>query len=682
MDTSIPDVSVNGFQATHDFSVAVNGKMFRAAIDGVYSDKIRAPVREYCTNAYDGHLRAGKGNVPFDVQLPTEFEPIFKVRDYGCSMSEEDVLNRFTRLYASDKDESDDEVGGIGIGCKSAFAYTNTFTVRTWRNGTMRVYICFIGPKGFPQCTVQAPEISDEPDGVEIQFPVKRGDVGLFRTAAEYTFAGFDPKPNLLNKTITLNYPQVLLEGAGYKIVKDSSGPRARQGCVIYPINSTIISSGAQSVLWRSNIIVDFPIGKLTVATSREALGNDERTKKAIIERFKEIEAEIRGKLQARVDKEPDYLSACLLKINSTGQYGSIDYTFWTTYGTDLKYNGEALTQYLQFGDDVNSHVFSERVLESSFPHVAAPKNWRKTSLDVRKHKQTLILFEPEELTTFIPTRIRTILLDKNYRDKYDDFIWVQCTRGRFMQLRRQLHNPAYVDLSTIEPTKATPAQRSQIKVKMPTTSWNPSSSYRLRAESLDIEAGGVYVRLADDRYTLLDGTVDYYHLSNHLKSLYRAGVFAGTDRIWCFTKAHTKHLNNPKWQDITPYVQAKLKSMVNVKNFLREKSMAELPGDSTVRFLQKCHEKKVNLPTEITDFLVRLEKELKSQTPVADEVLNMHRRYFPGELEKLQASVSPLLAELSAIKTKWPLLAAMGKWLHYNSFENSDVEHYISLIK
>ena len=41
-----------GILQSQKFSVEMNGVLFRTTIDGIYSDKKRAPLRELCTNAW------------------------------------------------------------------------------------------------------------------------------------------------------------------------------------------------------------------------------------------------------------------------------------------------------------------------------------------------------------------------------------------------------------------------------------------------------------------------------------------------------------------------------------------------------------------------------------------------------------------------------------------------------
>jgi len=61
----------------------------------LYSDKILAVVREYCTNAMDANIDAGVPDCPIQVSIPNAFSPFFKVRDFGKGLSEEQVYNIF-----------------------------------------------------------------------------------------------------------------------------------------------------------------------------------------------------------------------------------------------------------------------------------------------------------------------------------------------------------------------------------------------------------------------------------------------------------------------------------------------------------------------------------------------------------------------------------------------------------
>ena len=72
----------------------------------LYSNKILAVIREYCSNAYDAHIEVGKNDVPIKVVLPSEYDSNFRVRDYGPGLSEDDIRNIYVMYGASTKRQS------------------------------------------------------------------------------------------------------------------------------------------------------------------------------------------------------------------------------------------------------------------------------------------------------------------------------------------------------------------------------------------------------------------------------------------------------------------------------------------------------------------------------------------------------------------------------------------------
>ena len=63
-----------------------------------YSDTILATIREIIANGID--VSNGR---KVEVQLPTKLEPTFIVRDYGCGLSEEDMMGLYTKYGKSTK---------------------------------------------------------------------------------------------------------------------------------------------------------------------------------------------------------------------------------------------------------------------------------------------------------------------------------------------------------------------------------------------------------------------------------------------------------------------------------------------------------------------------------------------------------------------------------------------------
>ena len=75
---------VNNIERSADFeqsnyTIEATAKAFSILSDQLYSNKVRAVIRELSTNAYDSHVDAGNGSKPFEVHLPSNMEPTFSV---------------------------------------------------------------------------------------------------------------------------------------------------------------------------------------------------------------------------------------------------------------------------------------------------------------------------------------------------------------------------------------------------------------------------------------------------------------------------------------------------------------------------------------------------------------------------------------------------------------------------
>jgi hypothetical protein len=68
---------------TGEFRIRNSSKAFGILSSGLYSNKIKAIIRELSCNAVDSHVAADKKDVPFTIHLPTKLEPWFSIRDYG-----------------------------------------------------------------------------------------------------------------------------------------------------------------------------------------------------------------------------------------------------------------------------------------------------------------------------------------------------------------------------------------------------------------------------------------------------------------------------------------------------------------------------------------------------------------------------------------------------------------------
>lgn len=304
-------VHAEGFAETTHFDIPASGKAFKSLIDNIYSRKIEAPIRELSTNAWDAHREAGIDE-PFRMKLPTKFDPLFMVRDYGLGMTHDFIMGTgehagggFKSLFASTKDQENVSVGMKGLGSKSPFAYTDSFILRVFSGETVRTYSTYLGENGIPQLAYQGESASTDRRGVAVQFPVQMKDIDAFYDSATRVLKGFDTLPEGLPRTVLDR-----LESSASKPLEGGSfwrcyhkewlgeGAFAKQGCVIYPIDLDKFENGKWIKTLGQSILIDFPIGSVQMVDSREFLAYDEETIANINEACDKIKAEIDDRIK------------------------------------------------------------------------------------------------------------------------------------------------------------------------------------------------------------------------------------------------------------------------------------------------------------------------------------------------------------------------------------------------
>ena len=118
----VNEVVLSNVGTTGEFKIRNSAKAFKILSDGLYSNKIKAVIRELSCNAVDSHVAANKADTPFEVHLPTVLEPWFSVRDFGLGLDGDQVENIYTTYFESTKTESNDFIGALGLGSKSPFS--------------------------------------------------------------------------------------------------------------------------------------------------------------------------------------------------------------------------------------------------------------------------------------------------------------------------------------------------------------------------------------------------------------------------------------------------------------------------------------------------------------------------------------------------------------------------------
>lgn len=307
LNTQKRNVLTGSVKESTEFTINLDAAAYKILSDGIYSDKVLAVIRELSCNAYDSHIQAGKENIPFEVTLPSALNPQFIVKDFGVGLSHKDIMSLYTTYFGSNKRDTNTVVGAFGVGSKSPFAYTDTFTVQSTFDGVTRTYVAMLGEKGIPNINLLDTTETGLGNGMEVSIAVQQKDFIEFREKAEKIYKWFSPLPKIKGaKGLNLDRPKMIIGGTGWRFVKnDHSYYRNRnnyaiQGVVAYNLSleTAGVSKNIISAFEGMELELEFKIGELDVATSREELSYTAHTCKSIVKRLtllmKELDVEIK----------------------------------------------------------------------------------------------------------------------------------------------------------------------------------------------------------------------------------------------------------------------------------------------------------------------------------------------------------------------------------------------------
>lgn len=265
------------------FSITTSAKAFKILSSGLYKNKIRAIVRELSCNCVDAHKLNGFEGA-FDIQVPGQLDPRFVIRDYGPGLSKDGLENLYTTYFASTKNGSNDFIGALGLGSKSPFSYTDTFTVVSYHEGKAYGYTAMLD-KGEPviRPIFEEDMKEDERTGLEITVPVKNSDIDRWKQEIAYVVRPFgEAKVNLVGSSLKPDFfPEFedvhFADNTNYGH-PERSGLYAVYGSIVYPLNDVPGLPQTWMCSRHDVAYIKFPLGELDIAASREELSLDEQT--------------------------------------------------------------------------------------------------------------------------------------------------------------------------------------------------------------------------------------------------------------------------------------------------------------------------------------------------------------------------------------------------------------------
>lgn len=353
----IPDkagVTVNSTIQGEDVAMSVDQSALAHIMDvltKLYADPELAVIREYSTNALDSHIEAGQTR-PIEVTTPTALRPLLTIRDYGVGLDANDIREIYSRYGASTKRGSNSAVGMLGLGCKSALAYVNQFTLAGIKDGQRMLVSIARDENNAGTMTVLEAGETNEPDGVEISIPTD-DEYSLERKAIDF-FSYWEPGTVLLNGSepepldgyAVGDYVVADREETPWKAVgrHDSRPLTVVMGNVSYPPPDDFESEIVNSLPKSKRLVVRVPIGAVQFTPSREGLQDSASTRDAIHAALADFQGLVTEAVTEAVTNAPNRPAAAKALIEARAAFGKKNVP-------DLTWEGEEIPTVLSAED-------------------------------------------------------------------------------------------------------------------------------------------------------------------------------------------------------------------------------------------------------------------------------------------------------------------------------------------
>jgi len=307
-----------------------------------YSDTILATMREIIANGID--VSNGR---KVDVQLPTKLEPNFIVKDYGCGLSEEDMMGLYTKYGKSTKRNSNNAIGGFGIGRFAPLSYGDSFIVMSVCDGQKTAYTIRVDENDDTVVSKMFSESTEDDNGIYVQVPIQIKDIESFKSKFNNFSQYLGDKINLLNEEFehsefrfscdTFDYYR---EDGYYDNRGIASKPYVLMGGILYPV-----VADSKYPFFKDGVVYKAEIGEFKLHHSRESLEYNDKTVVAL--------REASAKIQRDVEKYAnDQIKDCKCLYDATKMFAKFKPMLYNLVGNfkNLKIN---------WGDfPISEHVF------------------------------------------------------------------------------------------------------------------------------------------------------------------------------------------------------------------------------------------------------------------------------------------------------------------------------------
>lgn len=569
MNTDVAVIERSGVTEETQFGIQFNAKMARILSKQIYSNVIQAPIREIICNAWDSHRAANKLSTPIRVHLPNQMEPWFEVQDSGVGLSADAMKVLYTQYGASTKADSNDDIGGLGLGCKAPFAYTDAFTVTSVHDGVRRSYSLFKNEQGIPAMVFMGEAPCADSNGVTVRVPVKNQDFDRFRSEAQQVLRWFDT-PMEVTGNSQYKKPEFkvldLIRGEHWYLVEadyyNRSSSMAVMGNVAYPIQADQIARRYHGLITAhyTRIIMHFQIGELDISPTREELSYDPMTIKVLEQRLEQVLRECVAHVQDKLQTcDTEWAARCAWhNLTRTSGLQSLAGVL-TSAGLNLMWRGKKDVGQTTIGWDnmpgVDKNNPSARILDLTHTQRGHAVNYVEASDRAQ--------FVDADCADAGP-RVR-----KHFENKNKKVYLIKGTPEQRVAMWQYLGQPPLVKASDLERVERKTMKFKGNKFKNYSGWGRRSRSDNWDSESeLTLDQGGFYVTQVHWQGQTMEGAlVPLTHMVNLAQKM---GILDAKTPVWGLNKTNTKLVQaNKKWTQFDTWFREQVSAQLSDKNIL-----------------------------------------------------------------------------------------------------------------
>jgi Histidine kinase-, DNA gyrase B-, and HSP90-like ATPase len=270
-----------------------------------YANPYLAALREYASNARDSHAAVGSTR-PIEISLPSSLSPSLVIEDFGLGLSR-DGLKLYGQFGSSDKRDSNDKIGGFGLGSKSGLGMASQFTVSAVKDGKRNTVIVMRREDGHPVMKfLDEQDATGESNGVRVTIPTTE-TYKFARALSENFFMGWEPGSVLIDGEAPQHHVSVHdlnvftpVTDLGWRVKKGNAAGfrlsvagRALVNGVSYTLDLNQVEGLDHNVIgnFLNEVVIKLENGSVEIHPSRETLIYDKRTREYITKRVMDLVA-------------------------------------------------------------------------------------------------------------------------------------------------------------------------------------------------------------------------------------------------------------------------------------------------------------------------------------------------------------------------------------------------------